>query len=264
MYGRGAGVAPRVRGLPYNATSSSTTELIAGKFKKGIRSRRLFLCHTKRISLDTPIEATPTTPTEKKNPDRTVRTDRRVIADMRRINVGFEVSQYYHVRVPPIESIARLLVSMAASLPGFDIAMVKRDIASAFRLLRLHHALSLLMCTELAGCFLGHSHYLVSLNLIMPFGWNGSPAYFAILGDAIARTRAQFGMGRPDWFLSIHFLPKLYVGDGLLFDIRNAIRQQANAIMWESITVAHWDRRRSTWPSWMKRRRGDGGPITLW
>ena len=44
-------------------------------------------------------------------------------------------------------------------------------------------------------------------------------------------------MGRPGWFLPIPFLSKLYVDDGLLFDIRNAIRQQANALMWVAIAI---------------------------
>lgn len=44
-------------------------------------------------------------------------------------------------------------------------------------------------------------------------------------------------MGRPDWCLSIPFLSKLYVNDGLLFDVRNAIRQQDNAAVWQTITI---------------------------
>ena len=174
---------------------------------------------------------------EKKNPDRTAITDRRVIADMRRINVGFSVSQYYPVMVPSIESIARLLVSMTVTLPGFEIEMAKSDIASAFRLLRLRPSLSLLMCTELPGGALGHTPDVALFYLVMSFGWNGSPANFAILGDAISCVHAQFGMGCPHWFLSIPILSKLYVDDELLFDIRNKIRQQANVLTWEAITT---------------------------
>ena len=47
--------------------------------------------------------------------------------------------------------------------------------------------------------------------------------------------RAQFGTGRPDWFLSIPFLSNLYVDDGWLFDVRNRIRQHSNTLMWGSI-----------------------------
>ena len=173
---------------------------------------------------DSPVETTPTTTAGGKNPDRTVSTGRRVISDMRRINVGFNTSQYYPVLVPSIESIARLLIAMTVGFPCFQIEMAKRDIASAFRLLRLHPAPSLLMCTEFPGWVLGREYDLVLFYLAMPFGWNGSPANFAIFGDAVPHIHSQFGMGRPDWFASLDVLSKLYVVDGLLFDLEISMR----------------------------------------
>merc|ERR1712112_548209 len=98
----------------------------------------MFVCSAASVGESSPVEATPTTTVEKKNPDRTISTDRRVIADMRRINVGFNVDQYYPIRAPTVESIARLLVALTTSLPGWDIQMTKRDVASAFHLLHLH------------------------------------------------------------------------------------------------------------------------------
>ena len=97
--------------------------------------------------------------------------------------------------------------------------------------------MSLLMCMELPGCVIGRSRDVVIFYLAIHFGRNVSPANFAIFGGTISCLRDQFGMGRPDWFLPIPFLSKLYVDDGLLFDIRNEIRQQANVLMWEAITV---------------------------
>ena len=113
----------------------------------------------------------------------------------------------------------------------------ERDIASSFRLLLLSQALSLPMCAELSGCFLGRPHDLVLVYMAMPFGRKGAPANCAIFGDAISRMHAMPGMGRPDWYMSIRFLSKLYVGNGLLFDIRNAIRQRANALTWGHIML---------------------------
>ena len=156
VYNRVVGTTPRVRGLPYNLSTPAATGLIAGKLRKDIRARRILACSTNCILIDTPIEATPPPPTTtvaKKNPDHTVSADRSAIADMRRVNVGFETPHYYNVRVPSVESIARVLVSLAVAYPGFQIEMAKRRIASAFRLLRANPALSLLMCAELPGCF---------------------------------------------------------------------------------------------------------------
>ena len=144
------------------------------------------MCSAESIHTDTPIVATPTTTVEKKNPDRTLSSGRRVIADMRRANVGIAATQYYPVRVPPIESIALLLAPMAVSFHGFSIEMTKSDIAAAFRLLRVRPASSLPMCTELRGGFLGRPRDLVLFYLPMPFGWNGAPARFTIFGDAIS------------------------------------------------------------------------------
>ena len=70
---------------------------------------------------------------------------------MRRINLGFNPAQYYPVRVPTAEALARLLVAMTVSANGMPIEMTKRDVAADFRLLRLRPALSLLMCTEVPG-----------------------------------------------------------------------------------------------------------------
>lgn len=139
--------------------------MIASKLRKEIRARRMFVCSTDTVTCDTPIEATPTATVEKKNPGRAISTDRRVISDMRRINVGFSVTQYYTAREPAVESIAGILVSTTVSLPGLDIQMVKRDIATAIRLLRQHPALSLLMCAEIPGGCLGYSDGLVLIYI---------------------------------------------------------------------------------------------------
>lgn len=115
--------------------------------------------------------------------------------------------------------------------------MTMSDIAATFCLLRLRPALSSLTRTEFPGCHLGISNFLVLIYLVMPFGWNGDPPNFAHFGDAAWCTRAKFGMSRPDWHLSVPCHSKLYVDDGRLIDIRNAIRQQGNAPTWELITM---------------------------
>ena len=206
------------------------------KLRKDIRARRMSVCSTASISVSAPIEATPTTTVEKKNPGRTQSTDRRIIADVRRINLGFPEYQYYPVRVPSVETLARLLAPMTVAFPGLIIEMAKRDIASSFRLLRLHPALALIMGTELPGAHFGYNHDIVFFYLAMPFGWNGAPENFALFGDAISAIRSRFGMGDPSWRTTSPFLSFVYVDDGMFFDIRNSTRQQANTATWERIT----------------------------
>ena len=86
-----------------------------------IRARRIFACSTDMVADSAPVEATPTTAVEKKIPDRTTSCDRRIIDDMRRANLGFPDCQYCPVLVLALESMARLLVSMAETLLGLAI-----------------------------------------------------------------------------------------------------------------------------------------------
>ena len=165
----GIGATPCRRGVPYKLTSPTSAAIIAGKFRKDIRARRVFARPTGLISADTPVESTPTKIVEKKSPDRRVRRDCRYIGDMRRANVGFPTSKFYPVRAPSVESISRLLAPTAASYPDFDIGMGKRDIASALLPLRLHPALSLLMCKDFPGFHIGRPRDVVLLYLVMPF-----------------------------------------------------------------------------------------------
>ena len=71
----------------------------------------------------------------------------------------------------------------------------------------------------------------------MPVGWHGASANFSIFGDAVSCSHAEFGMGRPDWFLSIQLPPALYVGYGLLFDVRDYDRQRGNSLMWATVAT---------------------------
>ena len=154
--------------------------------------------------MDTAEEA-PNATEDQKKPDRTISTDTRAIADMGRRNVGFPVSKYYPVRAPSVESVARLLASMTTPLPGLSAQMDNGDIASAFRLLRLRPSLPLLMCTELAGGFLGRSSNLVLIYLAIPFGRVGAPANFPIFGGSVTRINGEFRTGRQDSFLPSPF-----------------------------------------------------------
>ena len=166
-----------MRGFPYNQTSAPATELSAEKLRNAIRARRLFVCSTACLHTDTPIEASPTT-TAEKNPDRTVSLFRFCDCGHAKGQCGLP-----HIAILPCESSIHRIYSAVIGVDGRVLSrphteMDKRDIASAFRLLRVRPALSLLMCTELPGCALGRPLDLILFYLAMPFGWNGAPANF--------------------------------------------------------------------------------------
>ena len=53
------------------------------------------------------IEMTPTTMVPKRNPDRSLSTEKRIIADLRRINLYFGQSTDYPAVFPTVDSLAR-------------------------------------------------------------------------------------------------------------------------------------------------------------
>ena len=127
----------------------------------------------------------------------------------------------------------RLLVAMTVSFPGIPVEMTKPDIASAFRLLRIHHALSLVIRTELYGAHFEAESDIVLFFLVMPYGFEWSPGelryFWRRLGYSLAAGNGATGMVLPAPFLS-----ELYVGDGLFLDIKNRRRQTFNTTAWGS------------------------------
>ena len=123
-----------------------------------------------------------------------------MIAYLRRSNFPFPAEQYYKLTAPTVSEIAHDIVQLQARNPATPIALTKRDIASAFRFLRLHPSLCLVMLTELPGKFSGVSGDAdaVFIHLAMPFRRNGSPAHFAVLGDAITWIHRAHGMSGPN------------------------------------------------------------------
>ena len=236
-YTVGVPTYPRTRGLPYQSNDDQHCLKIGEKFWKDILNGRMFVCTASSVSLHTPLEATPTTMVDKKNPDRTISLDKRMIADLRRVNLSFPDGQYYKVTVPTVSEVARDVLRLQALNPHTPIALTKRDIAAAFRLLRLHPALCLVMATELPGKIFGldNGFDVVLVYLAMPFGWNGSPAHFAVFGDALTLIHRNFGMADPTWFGSHPFHSRLYVGDGIFSEVLRIQRMDACTECWERI-----------------------------
>ena len=209
--------------------------LISDKLRKNVRARRMFVRPAQIISLGAPIDASPATTVEKKNPDRTISAGRRVIAYIRRTNIGFAPPHYYYpVRAPSLEAMGRLLVSATLSFPWMTVGGTMRDIASAFRLLRLRPSRSLVMRTELPGAHFNFAFYFALFYLVRPIGRYGSPGNSAIFGGAISAIHSRSGKGRPGWFsapLSVEAICRWRI----VFELRYQTRQNANTTAGESI-----------------------------
>ena len=102
-YMRPPPATPRGRGLPYK--EDDTLELMAGLWKD-ISKGRMFMCSFETSGgYAADIETTPTTLVPIRNPDRTLSTEKRIIADLRRINLYFDQIEDYTVVLPTVEAL---------------------------------------------------------------------------------------------------------------------------------------------------------------
>ena len=168
-YMRPPPAAPRRRGLPYK--EDDTLELMEGLWKD-ISKGRMFMCSFETLGgYASDIEMTPTTLVPKRNPDQTLSTEKRIIADLRRINLYFDQSEDYPVVLPTVEALARKIVCLKRKFPTQPVLLTKRDIKSAFRLIRLHPQMAKVMGTEMRGYHFECLGDIVLFYGVLPFGW---------------------------------------------------------------------------------------------
>lgn len=197
---------------PYRTNDVDKAALIMYKYRNDILKRRLFFCTTDAISHEEATEATPKAAVEKKNLARPVSRGRGVIEDSRRINLHFDTRQYYSIVVPSIYDIARLIVRLAGNYPCSLMKVGKRDFDSAFRLIRLRRALSLVTVAEFPA-----SHLQLDADLVSSDGADRHPQ-FARFGDAVTIAHVKCGL-RPPTALMLHsFCSVLYVDDGIFVE----------------------------------------------
>ena len=72
--------------------------------------------------------------------------------------------------------------------------------------------------------------------LSIPFGWGGSPAHIAVLGDAISQIRASYGLVNTSWNFGDDFLSWLYAGDGIFVEICHLQRLSMCTFAWGMVT----------------------------
>ena len=235
-YDGGAPPIPRQRGLPYHPNNAERFQYIDQKLWQDAYAEYRLVLAAETIADSARIAETPTT-TVARNPDRTVSADRRIIEDFRRINIYFPTGQCYNVQVPTNADIVRMITQVQKKCPPLPVMLTKRDISSAFRLLKLRPSLSMLMFAEFHGRFFDPKYYVVLYYRSMPFGWGGSQAFFATLGDAVTVIHGASGMRRPLWNFRFSFKSRLYVGDGVFVEMSNRRRQNESTWIWGIITV---------------------------
>ena len=226
-YARPPPEPPRRRGLPYRTKDS---EEILCKMRNDIKKGRMFVCGANAIGGDAAlVEATPSTLVLKRNPDRSWSSEKRVIADLRRINLYFDATENYPVELPTIQELARRIVAMQRKYPQTQISLAKRDIKSAFVLLRLHPQLSKVMATEFPGGLFGLDEDIILFYGVLPFGWGASTGHFCRFSDAIAQLHQLHGPSWPMWNAPYAYRSQMYIDGGLFIELNIGDRKTQTA-----------------------------------
>ena len=232
-YMRPPPVTPRRRGLPYKEDDS--LELMQGLWKD-ITKGRMFMCSFETIGgFSSDIEMTPTTLVPKRNPDRSLSTEKRIIADLRRINLYFDQSEDYPAVLPTVDALAKKIVCLKRKFPTQPVLLTKRDIKSAFRLIRLHPLMAKVMGTEMRGHHFECVDDVVIFYGVLPFGWGSSPSKFVRFSDAITKLHQLSGPSDPTWNLPYAFRSSMFIDDGLFIEVMIGDRRRRSVEHWESV-----------------------------
>ena len=217
-------------GLPYSENGVSD---ILPKFWKDAKDGRIFLVERSALNRDELFISCPTTTAEKKMPERTLSLDRRIIWKGRLGDLFMSKCDYYRPEYAQIDDIARKITTLSRAYHGVDILINKRDIKSAFKLVRIHPDGVKLFATEFPGRFFGLSSSVVAFYLVLPFGWSGSPEFFAYMASGIPKWRNAHAPIIPGKSGGYAFCSFLFADDGILIGPNLGTRCTESALCWE-------------------------------
>ena len=157
----------------------------------------------------------PTTTVVKKLPNRTIAKDRRAILGCRGINLFTPKTDYFAPATVSIDEVVEECFRVNRAFPTSDVSVTKRDIASAFKLRRIHPDSARLFGTEFHGWGFEIGFDVVAFYLCLPFGWSGSPGEFASIARAIPKWHRSHAPSDPSWNSCHNFSSFLFVDDGI-------------------------------------------------
>ena len=115
------------------------------------------------------------------------------------------------------------------------VMLAKRDIKSAFRLIRLHPLMAKVMGTEMRGHHFGLSGDVVVFYGVLPFGWGSSPSRFVRFSDALTKLHQLTGPADPSWNLPFAFRSSMFIDGGLFIELRIGDRRRRSVLEWEGL-----------------------------
>ena len=178
----------------------------------------MFICSAKTVGSNPEIMSSPSTLAPKRLPDRTLSSDKRLIAGMRKVNNYTSKLDYRLMTVPSIQSLAKKVALLKRRFPGQRLVCAKRDIDSAFPRLNLHPDAVVMMNTELKGEELGLEQDPIIFYPVLPFGWDGSPGVFSMASDFVKDVVSGYRPSTPNWESSLDFAIDVFVEDIMIIE----------------------------------------------
>ena len=133
-------------GLPYDRRKSLS---ISTKFRRTIRAGEMMAASNRFADINATTQPSSTSVVRKRLPDRSLSSDFHSISDLRKVNLGFDVDQFYHVVTPLVVQIVRRIMKLKSPYPSLPVIICKRDVDAAFRKVFMNHALLKLLCREI-------------------------------------------------------------------------------------------------------------------
>ena len=195
---------PRSSGLPYE---DSKTELMVQKMRKDVNKGRILMVPSELVDRYVKVIPTPTTTAPEKMPDRALSEDVRIISDLRLPNLFCTKSDFPEITITDLRAIAERVISLRRTWPHIPSKCCKRDIDSAYKRIRVHPDMSIILCTEFHLKHFGGDGTFYMMYPTLPFGWRGSPSYFSVVGEGLSEAPENIYFTRQDegWSPKLEF-----------------------------------------------------------
>ena len=218
----------RVRGLPRNPSEQN---FMIAKLWKYVEAGKMFVCTPEPIGKDEEYLCSPSTTVAKKLPDRTISADKRLILDVRRVNLRFPKSDYWAMITPSIDNLAIRFRRLRAGLPGIPILGAKRDIDAAFARCRLHPDSSVMFGAEFQLSS-DPADVVIFFYLVPPFGFSGSSGIFGRLVQGVQFPHRSFSPSNTLWGDSTPLRADVFVDDGMFLEAKIGQRTELPTNVW--------------------------------
>ena len=115
----------------------------------------------------------------------------------------------------------------------------KRDIDAAFKRVKLHPDMCVIVCTEFAENLLGidddEEATVIFLYLTLSFGWRASPSYFSQVGEGITVAHSEYAYSDRNRDGADPSSSKLFVDDAIFIEPDLGCREELVISCWEYV-----------------------------